>query len=125
MAISTAKRRRMTVDDQTYVWWVVDDEEACGKSVLTVASPDKQFLVKFQLVQAEARRHVVVLGRRFRSRTDCGGCWRRFRCPQFGTGDSVTPKDVAALVRWCNLDANGVIEVDWQGTDISSGASTA
>jgi hypothetical protein len=109
VAISAKNRRRIEVDGASYVWWVVSDEEACGAVVLTVVSDDKHLLVKYQLVQSADVRHVTVLGRDFRDRTDCGGRWRRFRCPAFGTFEIVTPKDVAAFVRWCKVGSDALV----------------
>jgi hypothetical protein len=115
MAISARSRRRIEVDEGSYLWWVAEHEDACGTPVLTVVSEDKHFLVKYQLLQSDDVRHVVVLGRDFRKRTDCGGRWRRFRCPAFGTLETVTPKGVAALVRWCKEGSDALVEVDWRG----------
>jgi hypothetical protein len=44
--------------------------------------------------------------------------------PSPRTRERSRPPRVAALVRWCRHNANGTVGVDWQGTDISSGAST-
>jgi hypothetical protein len=120
MAISARNRRRIEVDGAPYVWWIAEDDEACGAVTLSVVSESKHFLVKYQLVQPPELRLVVVLGREFRQRTDCGGCWRRFRCPPFGTNEVVTPKDVAALVRWCRIADDPLVEVDWRGHALAS-----
>jgi hypothetical protein len=48
MAVATKNRRKITVGDRRYVWYVAEDDEAAGK-VLQVISEDKQFIVKYQL----------------------------------------------------------------------------
>jgi hypothetical protein len=64
------------------------------------------------LVQAEDVRHLAFRDGAGRQ-TGSGGL---FRCPAFGTPETVTPKDVAALIRWCKASvAEPRIAVDWQG----------
>lgn len=116
MSVSAKGRRRLEVDGHSYLWWVGFDEDAVSLT-LTVASEDKQLLVRYALIQSDEERHVVVLGRRFRSET-YSGPWRRFRCPAFGKHETVTPKDVAALVRWCTTSTDTLIEVDWNGIEL-------
>ena len=122
MAVAAKNRRSIEVGGQSYLWWVAEDEEAYGAFTLTVVSQDKHLLVKYQLIQPDETRHLVVLGRSFRQRTDCGGPWRRFRCPAFGADDMVTPRDVARLIEWCTTDSDALIEIDWRGCVISTTA---
>jgi hypothetical protein len=116
MGISRKGRRRIEVDAHPYVWWVGEDLEACGAVTLNVCSEDKHLLVKYALAQADEDRHLVVLGREFRAKRPHGwGGYLRFRCPPFGTGETVAPRDVAALVRWCRTGTDPLVEVDSQG----------
>jgi hypothetical protein len=116
MTISAKGRRRLEVDGNAYLWWVQEELDCFGHA-LTVASDDKHFLVRYTLIQSDEHRHVVVLGRRFRNETR-GGAWRRYRCFAVGTHETVTPKDVAAFVRWCTTGTDALIEVDWNGVEL-------
>jgi hypothetical protein len=120
MSISAKGRRPIQVDGIAYVWWVAPDDDMLAMT-LSVVSDDKHFLVKYALEQSDLHRFVVVLGREFRDVADCGGRWRRFRCPRFGASDMVTPGDVAALVRWCKSGGDVPVEVDWRGINVASG----
>jgi hypothetical protein len=131
MSISRKQRRHIKVDDVPFLWWVVEDleDDFVGTNVLSVCSPDKRLLVRYGLSQPDDSRHVIVLGAQFQGLPDCPGPWRRFQCPQFGSHVSVSPKDVAAFVRWC-LDRTGhAVAVDYRGIplldqDQESGVST-
>jgi hypothetical protein len=116
MSISAKGRRPIQVDGIAYLWWVAEDDECA--TTLSVVSDDRHFLVKYALAQSSSSRFVIVLGREFRNVPDCGGCWRRFRCPRFGTAVAVTPGDVAAFIRWCRTGDDVPVEVDWRGITI-------
>ena len=115
MAVSAKGRRRLEVDGHSYLWRVGPDD-VFGLTV-TVASKDRDLLVQYALIQSDEERHVVVLGRRFRNETKSGS-YTRYRCPAFGTYETVTPKDVAALVRWCTVGDDPLIAVDWRGVEL-------
>jgi hypothetical protein len=117
MTISAKGRRRIEVDGQSFLWWVAEcvDDDFAGASALTIASTDKKLLVRYGLCQPDASRYIVVLGSVFRGMPNLGGRWRRFRCPQFGTFESVTPRDVADLIRWCCARGEPATEVDYRG----------
>jgi hypothetical protein len=122
MAISAKGRRRIQVDGVRYLWWVRSDleDDFLGQPALTVASPDRQLLVRYGLGQPDESRHVVVLGPKFRGIAGLGGQWRRFRCPAFGTAALVTPRDVAACIRWCGAEEAATIEVDYLNRVVGS-----
>jgi hypothetical protein len=119
MTISTKHRRSISVEGNTYLWWVTEDleDDFVGSLVLTVASKDRRLFVRYGLVQPNDRRHVVVLGPQFRDLVDAPGPWRRFACPAFGAADRITPKDVAEFVHWCTT-AGPLTEVDYRGLPI-------
>lgn len=113
MATTSKNRRPIEVDGRSYLWWVAADDET--SLTLTVVSEDKRFLVKYRIAQNDDTRHVIVMGSEFGRWTGCGGPWRRFRSPAFGQRETVTPKDVAALVRWASAADDAVLEVNWLG----------
>lgn len=101
MTISRKNRRRIVVGVTEYLWYVAPDHDAFDGPVLTVVSTDRKFFVRYPLLQSDNTRHVVVLGSRFRG-LQTGGPWRRFRCPSFGTLETVAPHDVRLLIE-CSL----------------------
>jgi len=116
MTISAKQRRQIKVDDVSYLWWVTEDlEEFVGTPALSVCSSDRRLLVRYGLLQPNDLRYVVVLGPRFQGLPDSPGPWRRFRCPQFGSPVTVTPKEVARLIRWCTDAAGRAVAVDYRG----------
>ena len=109
MAVATKRRRKITVADRRYIWFVCEDDEGM---VLHVVSADKKFIAQYQLVQPKGVEYIVILGRRFAG-AKTGGPWKRFRCPRFAT-PAVTPGAVRQLIEWC-LDENlKRQEVDWR-----------
>jgi hypothetical protein len=117
MTVSAKGRRRIEVDGHSYLWWVERDAEECDALMLSLVSDDRRLHVRYPLVQADELRHIIVVGPEFRG-TDQGGPRRRFRCPAFGTFEMVTPKDVAALVRWCKTNDGALVRVDWNGLPV-------
>jgi hypothetical protein len=127
MAIRTKHRRQILIDGKTYLWWVSEsvDDDFIGSLVLSVASHSRRLLVRFGLSQPDDSRYVVVLGPQFRGLPELNGPWRRYICPQFGTFSQVTPKDVAAFVRWCTEPGGNAIEVDYFGRPRHSSLESA
>ncbi|MFI9502845.1 hypothetical protein [Nocardia sp. NPDC052566] len=122
MGISTKRRRRITVDDREYLWWVQEDPEnyyAPYQPGVRVATEDRRLLVRYHLGQSGEHRHVTVLGPEFRGLPGLGGPWRRYRCPAFGSADSFRPADAAALIRWCAEAGAPPLEVDFRGNLIA------
>ena len=122
MTISAKHRREIKVGDTIYLWWVTEDleDDFVGTPVLSVCSPDKNLLVRYGLVQPDESRRVIVLGRRFQGLPDAPGPWRRFKCPQFGSLETVTPKDVAAFIHWCTDPAEAAVPVDYRGVPLDT-----
>jgi len=120
MTISAKQRRRLEVDGEVYLWWVTEsiEDDFVGTSVLSVSSLDRRFLVRYGLLQPDSSHYVVVLGARFQGLPDSAGPWRRFLSPQFGSSVTVTPKDVAALIRWCTDGSTSAVQVDHRGVPV-------
>lgn len=121
MGISTKNRRRLIVDNQPYLWWVATNDSYYlnpGDPVLTVATENRQFFVRYGLFQSDESRHLVVSTMVPGVVTASGN---RFQCPAFGTTDSIRPTDVAALVRWCLRTDNPPVKVDFAGQPLLTG----
>lgn len=113
MGIATKSRRKITVKDQKYLWYVAEDYEAAGAVTLYVISTDKHFIIKYQIGQPKGEEYIVILGRRFAG-AKTGGPWRRFLCPRFAD-KAVTPQSVRQLIEWCLDESLARQEIDWRG----------
>ena len=118
MGISRKSRCKIVVNGREYLWYVAPDVDAGDVPTLSVVSADRSFFVTYTLWQPESERHVVVIGKDFRGAT-CGGPYRRFLSPAFGTLDTVSPKDVRALIEWALLPGPPRQEVDWRGLPLT------
>jgi hypothetical protein len=119
MAVSRKYKRPISVDGRDYLWWVMLDDEPFVPSTghcLRVVDLQGEMFAYYPLCQPAEIRHIEVRRRRFRSADRGSGraLSGRFRCPAFAAGPSVTPADVAALVRWCE-SAGEPVEVDYRG----------
>lgn len=98
MGVATKGRRRITVGDRQYLWYVAHNDDGPGM-VLHVISPDKRFNVKYEIDQPAGEEYIAIRGRRFVG-AETGSCVRRFLCPPFAT-DAATPRAVRRLIEWC------------------------
>jgi hypothetical protein len=119
VTISRKRKRSIVVDGEEYLWWVVEDDTPpfvpSRSTTLKVVSVDGELMVDYPLGQEEDLCFVVVLGKRFRAVSGCGGPWRRFRCPLFCPELAVTPACVAELVRWATSRGPDPVEVNYRG----------
>ena len=121
MTISRKTRRVLELDGREYVWYVRPDAENFGAITLTVISEDRRFHVQYILGQSPEGRYVTVIGREFRDAA-VGGVHQRFRSPEFGDGDTVTPRDVRSLVEWSLLPEPVPTRVDQEGRPVADDA---
>lgn len=116
MALAKKGKRKIVFNQEEYYWWVEDNFDGSnGHQVeVTVATDDKQFLVKYYLDQRE-NFFVTVLGPKFSVDIVTGECWKRFASPKFGESKLFTPKNVSELLEWCLDPKKVLIEVDFKG----------
>ena len=114
MAVKTKGRRKITVGNRQFVWYMGDDDDSCDH-VLHVVSHDKAFNVNYHLEQPAETRHLAVLGREFPGLPDAGGNWMRVRCPRWEEGGALTPGGVRRLIDWCLSTERKLVEVDYRG----------
>ena len=124
MTISRKGRRPLTVGSREYLWYVGPDTHDCYQPMLTVVSSDRRVFLRYHLSQSDETRFVIVVGPEFRV-VECGGVWRRFRCPQFGTTEIIAPADVRALIDWALGPGPAPVEVDWKGRPLNSTSNVA
>jgi hypothetical protein len=109
VGVAKSGRRRIVVDGDTYLWAVYEDAELFGANIVMVISPDKKFYVRYALSQSASVRHLEKVD----------GLTRRYRCPQFGSSETFTPRNVRGLVEWCKNDVGTAVEVNWRGEELS------
>jgi hypothetical protein len=122
VTISRKRKSPIVVDGREYLWWVLTDDEppfvsSAGKSLKLVEASGEMFLA-YPLGHPREVCHVVVIGKRFQSVVACGGPHRRFRCPVFAEGPTVTPTDVAAIICWAETSGEPM-EVDYLGLPLA------
>lgn len=116
MAVRKKGRRKLTVGDRRFVWWVGESEPDCWiGEALTVASEDGQFFVRYYLGQRSVRRFLVIQGREFAGLPDAGGCWIRVQCPEWDAGGIVRPSDVRRLIDWSLSADSPRVRVSYRG----------
>jgi hypothetical protein len=116
MAIRKKGRRKLVIGGRLFVWWVCECEPDCWLgAVLTVASEDGRFFVRFYLGQEPDRRYLVVQGKELAGLPDAGGCWIRVQCPEWQSGPGVRPSDVWRLIDWCLSAGEPRVRMDYRG----------
>lgn len=121
MATREKSRRKLTIHGRLYVWYVKEDYDS-SSNVLHVLSDDKQFIVHYHLGQQPEFRYITIFGREFARTTGTGGCWRRFRCPEWVDKHGViTPGAVRKLIEWCDTSSEQTTEVDQAGRAVPLG----
>ena len=116
MGISKKGRNTLKFSNRTFTWWVAMGDE--GQDVLTVASEDKHFFVRYQLEQSDDR-FLIIEGCEFPGLADAGGCHIRIYCPQWEKDNSITPRSIRELLEWCLQKPDRPLQrCDWRGKQI-------
>ena len=118
MAVSKKGKRKITVNERTWFWWVGEADPECNSAsttVLTVISADSRFGIRFYLGQPSDKRFLIVLGPDFDGLPDAGGPWIRIRCPEWQSGPAITPVTVRKVIEWCTSSQRECIRVDCYG----------
>ena len=125
MGVATKNRRKLTVGDREFLWYVAEDIDDFPPTVegslhaLNILSEDKQFIVRYHLNQVDSeRRHITVIGAEFGGSRE-GGCWRRFVTPRWCQEGPVTPGIVREVIELC-LDSSPRIAVDYTGSQVDN-----
>jgi hypothetical protein len=114
MAIRKKHRRKLTLNNRQFVWYVSDDYDSADM-VLHVVSEDKKFIVNYHLEQPDSHRFLIVLGKEFPGFSDAGGRWIRVKCPKWEVDSIVTPSAVRHLIEWCLFEERELVRVNWKG----------
>ena len=95
MGVRKTGRRKITVDDNRYIWYVSPDDES-DYDLLNIVSEDKSYVLTCPL-KTEIP-YLISKGRLFQNeKTD--GKWNRYELP-FDIPDVITPAFVAKVILW-------------------------
>lgn len=117
-------RRKLYIKERFFLWDIKEDPET-GRLTLKINSNNKQFIVHYYLEQNKSSNHIIVVGSEFaglpREHAATGNIWRRFRCPDWYTSQTITPSIVREIILWCKQKNKVVQEVDCNGTPLPLG----
>ena len=97
MGVSKKGRRRIQYKDQTFVWWVSEDDDDFGTVRLKVVSDDKKILLSYRV--GEGDYYVRSEGHLFQGKKR-SGCWELYEYPLKEPPIVVTPRFVRELIAW-------------------------
>lgn len=97
MGVSKKGRRRIQYKDQTFVWWVSEDDDDFGTVRLKVVSDDKKIVLSYRV--GEGDYYVRSEGRLFQGK-ERSGCWELYEYPLKEPPIVVTPRFVHELIAW-------------------------
>ena len=115
MGINTQGRRKIRIDNRSYVWWVGPDADS-PYLLLSVYSDDKRFSVCCPLQTPTP--YVIDRGTLFQGveKRNAPVVHTRYRLP-FPVPEVVTPRFVATLLEWA-LNGRGAVRVEWDGNEV-------
>ena len=112
MSIGKKGRRKITVGDQNYFWYVVPDDDSAF-NVLYIVSEDKCLILSCPLQTKTA--YVISKGRVFQTK-ETDGTWNRYLLP-FAIPDTITPGFVEKVIIW-STQTTDAIPVSRNGHDV-------
>ncbi len=125
MGVAKKGKRRIVVDNREYYWHVKDSEDFyLGASYsLNIISEDKQFLVRYPLLQTKPYEHnvLIVLGKQFGGVGKWGGRHQTVKCPNWETHGVATPSLVEKIIRW-SLAEKDIQLIDHRGKLLEQGS---
>lgn len=109
MAVSEKRRRHIEFKGQTYMWYVCEDDDYCGREMLHIISWDKCLILTFPLQNPVS--YIISQGRMFQGQRNEKGCFRRYLTPKWDDR-AVTPGLVARIIEWAT-EGESAEEVTW------------
>ena len=104
MGVLKAGRRKITVDEKEYIWYVAQDDES-DHYLLNIVSEDKSCVLTCPLKTETP--YLISKGRLFKTeKTD--GIWKRYRLP-FDIPDIITPAFAAKVISWATHEGEAVL----------------
>lgn len=113
MGIAKKGRRKITVSDKRYVWYVELDNDS-PFHILNIVSEDKALIISCPL--KTETQYIISKGNMFQNkRTD--GIWHRYLLP-FNVPDIITPKFVSDVILLATQSEKNNKETKWNEKDV-------
>lgn len=112
MSVKKKGRRKITIDDNSYVWYVELDDDS-PYYILNIVSEDKRYVLSCPIKTDIS--YLFCKGNYFKNNvTD--GKWNRYLLP-FYIPDIITPAIVSQIIIWATQSGEYEV-VDWNGSSI-------
>ncbi|MDE7098993.1 MAG: hypothetical protein K2O60_07575 [Ruminococcus sp.] len=112
MGISKKGRRKITVFNKSYVWYVEADCDSLYY-ILNIVSEDKALIISGPLKTETA--YIISKGNMFQNKKT-NGIWNRYLLP-FKVPEIITPKFVSDIIFFATHGAKAD-EIKWNGNDV-------
>ncbi len=112
MGVRKRNRRKIVVDEKSYVWYVTQDYDS-EYNLLNIVSEDKQLILSVPL--KTDMTYIISKGKVFQN-TKTSGRWERYELP-IAITDAITPKTVAQIIKWAVCEEQAKC-LEWDGRDI-------
>lgn len=112
MGVKESGRRKLTVANKRYLWYVALDHDS-PYYVLHIVSEDKALILSCPL-KTEIP-YIISKGSIFQNQTT-NGIWNRYLL-SFAVPEIITPKFVSDVIVWATQSSNAK-ETKWNGKDI-------
>lgn len=112
MGAAKKGRRKITVSDKDYVWYICMDKES-PYHILNIVSDDKALIISCPLKTETS--YIISKGNVFQNKkTD--GRWNRYLLP-FDMPEIITPKFVSDIIFWAIQDGEAK-EIKWNKDNV-------
>ena len=112
MSVRTKGRRKIIVNEKSYVWYVKLDDDS-PFHILNIISEDKKFIISCPLKTNTP--YVISKGLVFQDKqTD--GHWERYMLP-FHIPEIITPKFISEVILWATQGEQAV-KIAWNISDV-------
>ncbi|MBR1528601.1 MAG: hypothetical protein IJ642_04775 [Oscillospiraceae bacterium] len=112
MGAAKKGRRKITVSDKNYIWYIKLDDDT-PYYILNIVSFDKALIISCPLKTKTP--YVISKGNRFQNK-ETNGLWNRYLLP-FHIPEIITPKFVSNLIFWATQSEKAK-ETKWNGKDV-------
>lgn len=112
MGVMKKGRRKITVSDKSYVWYVVSDHDS-PYHILNIISDDKALIISCPLKTETT--YIISKGNMFQNKKTDGN-WKRYLLP-FDVPEIITPKFVSDIIFWA-VQNDKAKETSWNGNDV-------
>lgn len=112
MGVAQKGRRKITVSDKNYIWYIELDYDT-PYYVLNIVSFDKALIISCPLKTKTS--YIISKGNMFQNKKT-NGIWNRYLLP-FNVPEIITPKFVSNIIFWATQSEKAK-EIKWNGNDI-------